>query len=226
MITDMDKNAKKKLKNAKRSSVSAVDACPEILDWVDNEQNDDIDIHSLTTGSNVKVHFKCPKCGTGMYRKMYRFLIKQADGSYHVPVCQTCAPTVPKSRVWLTDAVPDIDTYWNNELNGGHKPSEYSASSSEKVWTNCPICGTPVKRNVRFTWAPDENGVGRVIHCRTCGKRKPDNTLTEVFPSIVDYWVYDKNRHKPEYYTISSGKKSTFFARTAARSDMLLSVTH
>lgn len=97
--------------------------------------------------------------------------------------------------------------YWNDELNGGHKPSEYSASSSEKVWTNCPICGTPVKRNVRFTWAPDENGVGRVIHCRTCGKRKPDNTLTEVFPSIVDYWVYDKNRHKPEYYTISSGKK-------------------
>ena len=198
---------KKKLKNAKRSSVLAVDACPEILDWVDNEQNDDIDIHSLTTGSNVKVHFKCPKCGTGMYREMYRFLIKQADGSYHVPVCQTCSPTVPKSRVWLTDAVPDIDTYWNDELNGGHKPSEYSASSSEKVWTNCPICGTPVKRNVRFTWAPDENGVGRVIHCRTCGKRKPDNTLTEVFPSIVDYWVYDKNRHKPEYYTISSGKK-------------------
>ena len=81
------------------------------------------------------------------------------------------------NKVILTDAVPDIEKYWDYEANEGKKPSDFGASSSEKVWTKCPICGTSVRRNVRFTWEKDENGVGHVIHCRTCGKRNNNNSL-------------------------------------------------
>ena len=31
--------------------------------------------------------------------------------------------------------------------------------------------------------------------------------MVEIFPDIKRYWVYEKNEHEPEYYTISSGKK-------------------
>lgn len=55
------------------------------------------------------------------------------------------------NKVILTDAVPDIEKYWDYEANEGKKPSDFGASSSEKVWTKCPICGTSVRRNVRFT---------------------------------------------------------------------------
>ena len=111
------------------------------------------------------------------------------------------------NKVILTDAVPDIEKYWDYEANEGKKPSDFGASSSEKVWTKCPICGTSVRRNVRFTWEKDENGVGHVIHCRTCGKRNNNNSLVVLFPDIKKYWIYEKNEHDPEYYSISSGKK-------------------
>lgn len=110
-------------------------------------------------------------------------------------------------KVSLIDAVPDIETYWDYEANEGKKPSDFGASSSVKVWTKCPICGTSVRRNVRFTWEKDENGVGHIIHCRTCGKRNHENSLVKLFPDIKKYWIYEKNDHAPEYYTIASGKR-------------------
>ena len=110
-------------------------------------------------------------------------------------------------RISLIEAVPDIEKYWDYEKNEGKTPSDFSRTASDKVWTKCPICGTSVKRNVRYTWEADENGVGHVIHCRTCGKRNKNNSLVSLFPDIKKYWVYEKNEHDPEYYTISSGKK-------------------
>ena len=111
------------------------------------------------------------------------------------------------NKILLTDAVPDIEKYWDYEANEGKKPSDFGASSSEKVWTKCPICGTSVKRNIRYTWEKDKNGVGHVIHCRTCGKRNNNNSLVVLFPDIKKHWIYEKNEHDPEYYSISSGKK-------------------
>lgn len=118
-----------------------------------------------------------------------------------------CGKKKPFERKTLADAVPDIDKYWDKEKNDGKSPSDFSRTSSEKVWTKCPICGTSVKRNVRYTWEADENGVGHVIHCRTCGKRNKENSLVLIVPEIKKYWVYGKNEHGPEYYAISSGKK-------------------
>lgn len=193
--------------SSKKKLIMATKACPEILDWWDSEKNDYADPAKITAGSHYKFFFRCPKCGEEMYREMYRFLGKQKDGTYTVPVCQKCTPTMPKHRVSLTDAVPDIEKYWDYEKNEGKKPSDFSKAASEKVWTYCPICGISVRRNVRYTWKADENGIGHVIYCRTCGKRKNDNSLVEIFPDIKRYWVYEKNEHEPEYYTISSGKK-------------------
>lgn len=202
-----DSNYKLITKYAKPNSILAIDACPETIEWWDTEKNEDLDIHTITAGSKKKIYFKCPKCGEPMYREMYRFLTKQENGSYHVPICQKCSPSVRKDRVYLTDAVPDIEKYWDYSLNEGKSPSDFSASASDKVWTKCPICGTSVRRNVRYTWALGDDGVGHVIHCRTCGKRNQGNSLSALFPSIRDYWCFEKNDHPPEQYTISSGKK-------------------
>ena len=53
----------------------------------------------------------------------------------------------PKSRrnkTSLADVVPDIEKYWDYEKNHGTVPSDYARSSSEKVWTFCPVCGESV----------------------------------------------------------------------------------
>lgn len=202
-----DSNSKPKAKYAKANSILAMDACPEILTWWDAEKNEGVNVYDITAGSKQKVYLKCPQCGDSMYKAMYQFLTKQKNGSYLSPVCRKCTPVVRKKKITLSDAVPDIEKYWDYELNDGKSPSDFSAVGTSKVWTKCPICGTPVQRNVRYTWESDEDGVGHVIHCRTCGKRNQGNSLTVLFPKIKDYWCFDKNPHPPEYYAVSSGKK-------------------
>lgn len=202
----MTKRKSSKIKHSK-SDVSAAKACPDIYEWWDFKKNNNVDPATLSCGIKKKFYFTCPECHTTMYREMQRFIIKNKDETFsHVP-CQKCHPTQSKLKVNLVDAVPDIEKYWDYNLNEGKKPSEFGASSSEKVWTKCPICGTSVKRNIRYTWEKDENGVGHVLHCRTCGKRSKKNSLVDLFPDIKKYWAYDKNKHDPEYYAISSGKK-------------------
>lgn len=202
----MTKRKSSKIKHSK-SGVSAAKACPDIYEWWDFKKNNNVDPATLSCGIKKKFYFTCPECHTTMYREMQRFIIKNKDETFsHVP-CQKCHPTQSKLKVNLVDAVPDIEKYWDYNLNEGKKPSEFGASSSEKVWTKCPICGTSVKRNIRYTWEKDENGVGHVLHCRTCGKRSKKNSLVDLFPDIKKYWAYDKNKHDPEYYAISSGKK-------------------
>lgn len=206
-MTDSNSTIRPKVKNAKPNSILAVDACPEVLEWWDAEKNENVDVRTITAGSKQNVYLRCPKCGEPMYKAMQRFLSKQHDGSYRAPVCRKCTPVVRKKKVSLSDAVPDIQKYWDDELNEGRKPSDFSAVASDKIWTKCPICGTSVQRNVRYTWAAGDAGVGHVIHCRTCGKRNQDNTLTTLFPEIKDYWCFEENDYPPEHYTISSGKK-------------------
>lgn len=185
-----------------------VEVCPDILSWWNFDKNIDIDPTTVTPGINSKrFYFICPECKTELYRSPYSLLKKNKDGSYSINPCQKCHPTQQPSKVNLVDAVPDIEKYWDYDKNIGKKPSDFGASASDKVWTKCPICGTSVQRNVRFTWKKDENGIGHIIHCRTCGKRSKNNSLIELVPDIDNYWIHEKNEHGPEYYTVSSGKK-------------------
>lgn len=198
----------KKFPQFKKTSVSAADAWPDIVKWWDYEKNGDADPHEISTGAHEKYYLKCPECGNETFSAMYYYFSKKnPDGTFQPPVCKKCHPSSSKLKVNLVDAVPDIEKYWDYEANEGKNPSDFGASSSVKVWTKCPVCGTSVLRNVRFTWAKDEQGVGHVINCRTCGKRKKENSLVELFPDIKKYWIDEKNDHGPEYYTISSGKR-------------------
>lgn len=65
-------------------------------------------------------------------------------------------------KFFLKDAVPDIEKYWDYEKNQGVDLDSLGASQSTKVWTFCPVCGTSVQRNVRFTWSKER------VRCRSC----------------------------------------------------------
>ena len=88
--------------------LSAVEACPEIIDWWNYEKNENIDLNTISYGSKKKFYFNCPECHAEMYREMYRFITKNKDGTFFAPICQKCHPTKNKNKVILTDAVPDI----------------------------------------------------------------------------------------------------------------------
>ncbi|MDO4615203.1 MAG: zinc-ribbon domain-containing protein [Lachnospiraceae bacterium] len=192
---------------AKKRTKLSVDVCPEIRDWWDADLNEGVNLEILSSASRKKFHFKCPVCSTKLYRPMSYFLQLQPDGSYKPAVCQSCFPTKAKNIRLLTEAVPDIEMFWDYERNNDKKPSDFTRTSSEKVFTFCPICHKSVQRTVRFTWFTDEHGVGHVLHCRSCGKRTESNTLTELFPDITNYWDYERNEKNPQFYTISSGER-------------------
>lgn len=92
-----------------------------------------------------------------------------------------------RRKCTLLDVVPDIEKYWDYDQNEGKLPSDFAPTASTKIYTKCPICDNPVFRSVRNTWKKDENGIGHVIHCRTCGKRKKENSLIGLFPGIKEY---------------------------------------
>ena len=80
-------------------------------------------------------------------------------------------------RVSLCEAVPDIYKYWDFVGNGYLDPESYSSNSmKDDIYTFCPICGTSLKRKVRNSWVKDADGIGHVLHCRTCGKRNKSNS--------------------------------------------------
>ena len=194
----------KEINNNKK--VYAVNVCEDFLKWWDVDKNVGVSPYDVAIGTKKRYYFRCPECGESILRIPLVLFRKQEDGTYKAVPCQKCHPTKSSLKVALTDAVPDIYEYWDYEKNNGVGPEGFGASAGDKVWTKCPSCGTSVIRNIRFTWKKDENGIGHVIHCRTCGKRTKENALVN-FVDVTKYWDYERNEHPPEYYTVSSGKK-------------------
>lgn len=105
------------------------------------------------------------------------------------------------------NTIPDIEQYWDIQLNNGQLPSIVSLKSQEKVWIHCPVCKEPVQRRAVDIWKADKKGVMQIRCCRACSKITPQNALMVLFPEITQYWCFDKNKRIPEGYAISSGKK-------------------
>jgi len=168
---------------------------PNLLaDW-DYEKNNPLTPSLLPSGSNIRVWWKCSKCG-------YEW--KTAIGVRKTRGCPVCA----NKKVWaghndLATVNPSVSKDWNYEKNGKLTPSMVVGNSGKSVWWKCSKCGYEWKTKIIYR-NYDHSG------CPACQNKTVwtgNNDLATIVPSLLDEWDYEKNIIKPTKVVAKSNKK-------------------
>ena len=169
----------------------------------EKNENEGIDVYSLTRFSHVKVYWKCKNCET----KFSRSLSKVKNEI----LCNACAlkeginkkySNIINQEGSLAVKYPELVKEWHPTKNGKLTPEELTYASNKKVWWLCPN-GHSYEKNV----------VGRTIANRGCPYctnqkvLKGYNDLETVFPNFLKEWNYVKNTVLPDQIIARSGKK-------------------
>ena len=169
----------------------------------EKNENEGIDVYSLTRFSHVKVYWKCKNCET----KFSRSLSKVKNEI----LCNACALKEEINKKYsniinqegsLAVKYPELVKEWHPTKNGKLTPEELTYASNKKVWWLCPN-GHSYEKNV----------VGRTIANRGCPYctnqkvLKGYNDLETVFPNFLKEWNYVKNTVLPDQIIARSGKK-------------------
>ena len=130
---------------------------PDLMKEWDYAKNQGIDPTTLTYGSNIKVWWKCSKCGH----------------EWQTKICERVRGTGCPNRKCrrfkennITVTHPSIATEWHPTLNVGLDIETFTFGSKEKVWWKCSKCGhewqAPIMhRCTRGTGCPKEKAVNQ-----------------------------------------------------------------
>lgn len=103
---------------------------PELLDQWDFKLNKDISPNQVYKNSNLKVWWKCPKCG-------HSWFVKISDRTRKGNNCPCCSnKTVVKGFNDLKTRYPFLADEWDYERNS-FGPDEIVPGSQKKVWWKC-----------------------------------------------------------------------------------------
>ena len=152
-------------------------------------------LHNLTCGSNVKVLWKCKKCG----HKWITRISERSRGKG----CPCCSGRKVYIENCLATVNPELAKEWNYEKNGNLTPNDVTISSGKKVWWKC-------LKNPKHEWEATISNRTNGKGCPCCSGRKSclENCLATVNPELAKEWNYEKNINlTPNDVTISSGKK-------------------
>lgn len=103
-----------------------------VLEW-DWEKNWPLLPSQVTCRSNRRVSWKC-----SLGHEWQATISNRANG-VKCPVCMN--KTVLKGFNDLATTHPELANEWNYSKNGEHKPEDYVAGSSARVWWYCSHCG-------------------------------------------------------------------------------------
>lgn len=108
--------------------------CPDYLEEWAYDLNVDISPKEITPGAEIKIWWRCSKCGYEWQTQPYR----RKRGSN----CPACAG----KAVWpghndMETLFPEVAQEWNFEKNDGLLPSQVVAGSMKRVWWRCKVCG-------------------------------------------------------------------------------------
>lgn len=158
---------------------SLAEKYPNLLDEWDTEQNSSLDPEKITSGSNLKVWWKC-QCGT-----QWQAVVKKrtAGGSN----CPSCKKSKVKTGESLEEKNPEIAKEWDYSKNINLSPKDFTASSHREVWWKC---------NQGHEWSqPIHKRTYTNQKCVSCSKNGhlENNSLLARCPELADEWNYDKN---------------------------------
>ena len=161
------KITKNKTKNITKSGSHLIandfkSKCPQLMEEWDYEKNSEINPSQIYYLKNIKVWWKCKKCGYEWKESIYNRV--KIPSFKHCPMCTqeiNSLNRLVKGRNDLKTLNPRVASEWNYEKNTNMSPDDYTIGSNKKVWwkcksghewnatissrahgTNCPICSS------------------------------------------------------------------------------------
>ena len=174
-------------------------------DWEKNNELG-LDVSRLTCGMNIKVNWRCQKCGC-----CWTTTINNRNRGTGCPECaqrqRSATRRTPKQGNAMLDIRPELIEDWDYKRNT-ISPNELNAGSDTKVWWRCHIC--------KHSWQTSVYNRARLSrNCPQCalnskgadvirGKIAIVGSLESQYPELVKEWNYEKNEKTPNEYTPNS----------------------
>jgi hypothetical protein len=170
---------------------------PKIAKEWDSNKNGKLKPDLVTSGSNKKVWWLCPKNHSydSVINKRTR---KEKSGC---PYCSSNKVSEDNNFLFL---FPKIATEWHPTKNGDLKPENFTSGSDKRVWWLCP------KGHEYDSLISIRTRKKYPSGCSYCSGRRAseENNLKLLFPKIASEWNPTKNGElKPDEFTYGSSKK-------------------
>lgn len=165
----------------------------ELMKEYNFEKNKDIDLNTVTCGSNKKVWWKCSKNHEWEDSPNHRV------NGRNCPICSN--HRVLEGYNDLATTNPELLKEWDYKKNEPIKPTEVTQGSMKKVWWICQK-GHSYDQYINLKV---KGGI-----CPICSNHrvlKGYNDITTTNPELLKEWDYKKNSLTPEEVTNGSGKK-------------------
>ena len=167
----------------------------KLMKYYNYEKNKDLNIDSLTLGSNRKIWWICEK------GHEFESSINSKNKGFGCPYCS--GHKVLKGYNDLSTTNPEILREWNYKKNKDYNPENLSAGSDYKVWW---VCEKGHEWESRIS-----NRIKLNRKCPYCSNRKTIkgyNDLSTTNPELLKIWDYKNNEcTDPSLFTSGSGKK-------------------
>jgi len=169
---------------------------PELAKQWHPTKNKDLTPYDVTTGSNTKAWWKCPKGDDHEWEAA----ITARSGGSGCPIC-TGQKTVLSNC--LATLHPELAKQWHPTKNGPLVPEHFAPGSDKKVWWKC-------SKGDDHEWEAIIGGRVRGNGCPVCTGRKAvkSNCLATLNPELAKQWHPTKNKDLTPYdVTPGSHKK-------------------
>ena len=158
---------------------------PEIYKQLHPTKNPNVDIDSISPGSQIKLWWKC-----SVGHEYDQSLLSKTSAGRGCPVCARHTASIDEN---LLVEFPDIAKYWDYSKNK-KKPYQYRSRSNAKVWWLCDK-GHEYQRSITQQVKAKEL-------CPYCSGKLPSiqNHFEKDFPDIAKEWHPTKNKKRPADY--------------------------
>ncbi len=173
---------------------------PDLIEEWDAESNGTITPFNVKPASNIKVSWKCRKCGN-----KWKAQIRDRTRADHPTGCPFCInQKISPGFNDLQTLYPEIASEWNTAKNDGLSPDHIAPGSNKKVSWICSKCGG------EWIAAPNTR-TGQKCGCPYCSGKKIKigyNDLATTEPELSKEWNYERNNDlTPQKITRGSNKK-------------------
>jgi hypothetical protein len=145
--------------------------CPEIVQEIHPEKNQELDWSTITFGSKIKAWWKCRTCKYEWY--------SEVSSRYNGKGCPGCAGKVITDKNRLSTLFPNLVLEWHPDNPIG--PDQYHSRSHRKVKWKCQTCDDCWEAAISGRTSKKPSG------CPYCKGRYKGN-LAENFPELIDEW--------------------------------------
>ena len=170
-----------------RRLANVVDKYPVLVEQWDYERNRDIDIHQVSSSSDLNVWWKCKKCGYS-----WQALISSRKVTQGLCPCCENRTVVVEGITDLFTLVPDLLKDYDFEKNAGTYIGQLSTTSQEIVYWKCHVCGYEWSTGAG-TRVKKDNGEYRIAKCPACEGIVRMKSYSEQYPNLVPMFDEDVN---------------------------------